>query len=98
MSTEVAVRPIFRAAEYLRELVRKNQKRAEDAGGIEPQDVPPFAPDGEAIECEALVEELPALSATGDSERAALAKTRAENDDAWGRFIEMLTARAKGAA
>lgn len=39
-----------------------------------------------------------ALSATGDSERAALAKTRTENDDAWSRFIEMLTARARGAA
>lgn len=57
-STAVIERPIFKSGEYLRELVRRNRRRAEDAGAL-PNDPPPMPPesafilpDDEAIACE----------------------------------------------
>jgi hypothetical protein len=56
-STAVIDRPIFKSAEYLAELVRRNKAPGESASA-EPKDVPPYAPTSafmigdEVIECE----------------------------------------------
>lgn len=62
-STEVSIieikdRPIFRSAEYLRELVRKNKPNADKSAESHPDEPPPYMPASsfmlgdEIFECE----------------------------------------------
>lgn len=54
---QIIEKPIFKSGEYLRELVRRNRRRAEDVAAVsqEPPPMPPesaFVLNDELIECE----------------------------------------------